>query len=524
MFYLGFGFDNSRTEYLSIKSPFFSISSSDDADAVIEDFPEDIKKIEICRGIGDKFSITVLNVDNSKLNYQCKKIKKLSFNALEIVILSHDLDLFADKDLSYDQKALSLLRKAVNEFNSDFPAIQIVNNEAMLEDEVYVSIPKDIDLVIGRSKDADIRLFSGNISREHSKIRRDDSTFYISDLESTNGTFLVTEKGFEDVKSDKPFFFQTVKLGESFSLKPMWAKTDVSKVLKANIQKVGSSASAGYLYSNSSYLDSQFYDLETLFLQVQKISIGRGEENQVIVNGDHISTVHCVIFKDDENNILIRDQSSNGTIIDQERMLRGDLKTLLNNHHRIDLNGGIILEYFRKLEDLEKFRESQLADDNITDQMKENLISSSMNLSAVKDVPIEDLANLEVQDEIVDKSEEDISLPPDNGFYKPRGTNSESLVPKEGFSKVAEHRSVLEERNVMGKFINNISNSSVQSDDNGFVVDDTKTDIRYEDKYAELVYTMQRKKRIQNFAFFSIIFLLTLGIGSFIILNIIVRK
>jgi hypothetical protein len=42
-------------------------------------------------------------------------------------------------------------------------------------------------VVIGRSKDTDIRVNDPNVSRRHAEIRREGSTFWIVDLDSTNG-------------------------------------------------------------------------------------------------------------------------------------------------------------------------------------------------------------------------------------------------------------------------------------------------------------------------------------------------
>jgi hypothetical protein len=44
--------------------------------------------------------------------------------------------------------------------------------------------------VIGRSKDSDIRVSDPNVSRRHAEIRQDGSTFWIVDLDSTNGVSL----------------------------------------------------------------------------------------------------------------------------------------------------------------------------------------------------------------------------------------------------------------------------------------------------------------------------------------------
>jgi pSer/pThr/pTyr-binding forkhead associated (FHA) protein len=42
-------------------------------------------------------------------------------------------------------------------------------------------------VVIGRSKDCDIRISDPNVSRRHAEIRQDGSTYWIVDLGSTNG-------------------------------------------------------------------------------------------------------------------------------------------------------------------------------------------------------------------------------------------------------------------------------------------------------------------------------------------------
>jgi hypothetical protein len=43
-------------------------------------------------------------------------------------------------------------------------------------------------LAIGRSRDCDIRLTDPNVSRRHAEVRQEGSSFYVVDLDSTNGT------------------------------------------------------------------------------------------------------------------------------------------------------------------------------------------------------------------------------------------------------------------------------------------------------------------------------------------------
>jgi len=56
-------------------------------------------------------------------------------------------------------------------------------------------------MVIGRSKDADIRVADANISRRHAEIRQEGSTFWIVDLDSTNGV-LVNGRALKRAKLD----------------------------------------------------------------------------------------------------------------------------------------------------------------------------------------------------------------------------------------------------------------------------------------------------------------------------------
>ena len=44
--------------------------------------------------------------------------------------------------------------------------------------------------IVGRSSDADISLKSSDLSRQHAKLKRQNGTFSIEDLDSTNGVFL----------------------------------------------------------------------------------------------------------------------------------------------------------------------------------------------------------------------------------------------------------------------------------------------------------------------------------------------
>jgi pSer/pThr/pTyr-binding forkhead associated (FHA) protein len=45
-------------------------------------------------------------------------------------------------------------------------------------------------VLLGRSRECDIRLGDANVSRRHAEVRREDDTYWVVDLGSTNGTEL----------------------------------------------------------------------------------------------------------------------------------------------------------------------------------------------------------------------------------------------------------------------------------------------------------------------------------------------
>ena len=61
----------------------------------------------------------------------------------------------------------------------ELPAMLSVNGSAH-------SLEKE-RVVIGRSKDCDIRLEDPNVSRHHAEVRREGAAYWLVDLDSTNG-------------------------------------------------------------------------------------------------------------------------------------------------------------------------------------------------------------------------------------------------------------------------------------------------------------------------------------------------
>jgi transcriptional regulator with GAF, ATPase, and Fis domain len=56
--------------------------------------------------------------------------------------------------------------------------------------EVELNLQSDEEIVVGRDEDCTVRLVGPDISRRHATIRRMDSNYVVTDLESRNGTFI----------------------------------------------------------------------------------------------------------------------------------------------------------------------------------------------------------------------------------------------------------------------------------------------------------------------------------------------
>ena len=63
--------------------------------------------------------------------------------------------------------------------------------------------------VLGRSKDCDVQVEDANVSRRHAELRREGSTWWLVDLDSTNGTELNGKR----VKKAKLSEGDTITLG-----------------------------------------------------------------------------------------------------------------------------------------------------------------------------------------------------------------------------------------------------------------------------------------------------------------------
>ncbi|MFU8802609.1 MAG: FHA domain-containing protein [Bradymonadaceae bacterium] len=191
-----------------------------------------------------------------------------------------------------------------------------------------IAVPTNLmrPLVIGRDSDADIVLDAPQISRHHLRLQFTGTGWRIEDLGSSNGTYvndrnnqvteaLVTE---DDVIFMGSYRFPVNRIRD-------FLETDTTSVQTSSIE---------------------------LPAGKDIVTIGRGSDNDVVLDGPQISRYHARIIRGDGSDYLEDLGSANGTFIDGERISRALLEpgqTISFGSYaiRLDLSRNIIQKSYR---------------------------------------------------------------------------------------------------------------------------------------------------------------------------------
>jgi ABC-type multidrug transport system ATPase subunit/ABC-type multidrug transport system permease subunit len=181
-------------------------------------------------------------------------------------------------------------------------------------------------IVIGREADADIVLDAPQISRHHCKLTPTQSGWRVEDLGAANGTFVNERFNRVDeafVTDDDVLFLGSYRF-------------PVSRV-REFIDTDHESVSAGQV---------------GLPLDKEIVTIGRGPENDVVLDGPQVSRNHARIVRTDDAVFLEDIGSANGTFIDGEKVDRvalepGQTISFGSYAIRLDLARGTVQKSYR---------------------------------------------------------------------------------------------------------------------------------------------------------------------------------
>ncbi len=149
---------------------------------------------------------------------------------------------------------------------------------------------------IGRSQECELKINDSSVSRMHARVIIDNGDVIIEDLNSANGTYVNNQR----VKQSKISRYDILRLGNH--------QLDLSHIFETAFEvKTGTSGvnRAGSL--------------------IRTVSIGRANDNDIIINDPHISSHHAVI-RVENGRMTIQDSGSmNGTFVNRNRITSADI-------------------------------------------------------------------------------------------------------------------------------------------------------------------------------------------------------
>jgi pSer/pThr/pTyr-binding forkhead associated (FHA) protein len=177
---------------------------------------------------------------------------------------------------------------------------------------------------IGRGTRNEIVIIDNEVSREHCRLIRNGSYYEIEDLASSNGTFVNGQRVYENWPLQAACI---IELGDSITLE--FKPDNASSAKNAQKSAIGHLPSGPDLFL---IVQIKHSPMPAVYpLEGDKIDIGRGTNNQIIIVEPEISRSHLRLTQA-EAGYVIRDLGStngtsiNGTALDAEHLLRsGDV-------------------------------------------------------------------------------------------------------------------------------------------------------------------------------------------------------
>lgn len=177
---------------------------------------------------------------------------------------------------------------------------------------------------IGRAEDNEIVLSDVGVSRYHARVHFVDGTLRIEDLSSGNGTWHKDRRIAERVLVD----------GDEIAIDPF--------VL--SFRRIRDSmAVTGSVFARIELLDEAGQVSGSVPLRSEPLTIGRGEDRDIIVADPAASRHHCTVFRRD-GSIFLRDEgSANGVLVNGVRvgecaLEQGDVVRVGNTDLRVVLS------------------------------------------------------------------------------------------------------------------------------------------------------------------------------------------
>ncbi len=171
--------------------------------------------------------------------------------------------------------------------------LQLVENGKLVTEKTLSSGKL---LLVGRGKNVDLQINHSHISNQHIKVSLNEQSVKITDLNSTNGSFINGERIIGSIFLNKS--------GTVFLADPK-----LSIQLKINLP-LSSAKKQGILKPSDKSLPI------IQLVEGQTITLGRSKSNDIVIDNSYVSRIHCYITLNGDGSVSIKDnQSQNGIFI-----------------------------------------------------------------------------------------------------------------------------------------------------------------------------------------------------------------
>jgi ABC transport system ATP-binding/permease protein len=167
------------------------------------------------------------------------------------------------------------------------------------------------DFIVGRHESSDLVIDSRSVSRNHARIFVKAGTCFIEDLNSANGVVVDGQK----LRGQRPLSKASqIKIGDYFLYFQIRNEGPVGADMQQTVFIPSDSDDLKLVRINDKYAGEEF------FLTERDNSIGRGDENLILLSDTSISRRHAQIIRERSTYELIDLGSSNGTKLNGRRV------------------------------------------------------------------------------------------------------------------------------------------------------------------------------------------------------------
>lgn len=351
MFAIEIGFPDSPTspEMLFVKRHFLTIGSEDKNHVVVEDLAESNATVKLTRTIERKFRCDVIYPGKNPESAVYDGTAAINVGDVSIFLVALDIDLLPKEGESPDKAGVRLLRYATGKLAPYFPAIVVPQNPSII-----VSFHEGQSVDVGRGRQAQLRLDTTDISSLHARIGFENGMFWVEDLGSTNGTFVLGNQISGRVN---------VEPGSSIQLGSETVVVGVSSA--EELKELGGSGATEIEQRPPTLQRSAFPALlslsdvarpaRVLMIPGNILKIGRDPSCDMWIGAPHISRVHCTLQLQDDGIVIVRDQSTNGTSVDGKILRKGEFIESNQEPKVLQLGGGVTIALCYSVEDEQRF-------------------------------------------------------------------------------------------------------------------------------------------------------------------------